>query len=58
MPGTVPDNSTINAGPPQHLCLNNASAFSKSTKWSQQMLRDLPRVRGTSAEGVISSWDV
>lgn len=58
MPGTVPDNRAIRAGQLQHLCLNNASACSKSTKWSQQMLRDLPRGRETSAQSVTSSWDV
>lgn len=58
MPGTVPDNRAIRAGQPQHLCLNNYSACSKSIKWSQQMLRDLPRVSDASVESMISSWDV
>lgn len=48
--GAVPDDGAIRAGRPQHLCLNNASACSESTKRSQQMLRDLPRGEGASAD--------
>lgn len=51
MPGIVPDNEAISARRPQQFCLN-ASACSKTTKWSQRRV-DPPPVRDTSAKSMI-----